>query len=316
MLMSFDALLPLLRCPRTGAQLRVSDEPGTDRRLITVDGGRSYEFAGTQPILVDFERSVLDATAPVAPLIVRGRTAIRDDDPHPVSRRNALRLVASLETTGSRPRVLVIGGGSVGSGSGPLYEDEGLDVVGLDVYPSEVTCLVADAHGLPFPDGAFDAVWIQAVLEHVLEPARVVDEIRRVLRPGGLVYAETPLMQQVHEGAYDFSRFTENGHRFLFRWFEVLDSGVVLGPGVALRWSLRHFLRALTRSEAIVRIAWIGTGWLATLDRWCDPGHASDGASALFLLGRLAEAPIGPRAVSSAYRGAQRPAASGSTQGL
>jgi ubiquinone/menaquinone biosynthesis C-methylase UbiE len=32
-------------------------------------------------------------------------------------------------------------------------------------------------------------VWIQAVLEHVLDPPIVVAEIYRVLRPGGLVYA-------------------------------------------------------------------------------------------------------------------------------
>lgn len=316
MLMPFDALLPLLRCPRTGKALLLSERGGSERRLVTPDGAASYAFIGMQPLLVDFERSVLDPAAPQAPLVTRGRATLRDDDPHPVSRRNALRLIAFLGRNGSRPRVLVIGGGSVGSGSGPLYEDEGIDVVGLDVYPSDVTCLVADAHGLPFHDGVFDAVWIQAVLEHVLDPPRVVDEIRRVLRPGGLVYAETPLMQQVHEGAYDFCRFTENGHRFLFRWFEVLDSGVVLGPGVALRWSLRHFVRALTRSEAIARIAWIGTGWLATLDRWCDPMHASDGASALFLLGRLAADPVGPRDISSAYRGAQRRSGRGSTQGL
>jgi len=57
----------------------------------------------------------------------------------------------------------------------------------------------------------FDAVWIQAVLEHVLDPVRVVAEIHRVLRPGGLVYSEIPFMQEVHEGAYDFTRFRLSG---------------------------------------------------------------------------------------------------------
>ncbi len=56
-------------------------------------------------------------------------------------------------------------------------------------------------------------------------------EIHRVLRPGGIVYADTPFLQQVHEGAYDFTRFTDSGHRFLFRRFERIDSGSVAGCG-------------------------------------------------------------------------------------
>ena len=43
----------------------------------------------------------------------------------------------------------------------------------------------------------------------------------------GVVYAETPFLQAVHEGPWDFTRFTESGHRWLFRAFERLDSGVV-----------------------------------------------------------------------------------------
>ena len=36
----------------------------------------------------------------------------------------------------------------------------------------------------------------------------------------GIVYAETPFMQQVHEGAYDFTRYTVLGHRYLFKKFK------------------------------------------------------------------------------------------------
>jgi len=56
---------------------------------------------------------------------------------------------------------------------------------------------------------------VQAGLEHVRDLWQVVAEIHRVLKDDGLVYAETPFMQQVHEGPYDFTRFTESGHRYL-----------------------------------------------------------------------------------------------------
>jgi SAM-dependent methyltransferase len=46
---------------------------------------------------------------------------------------------------------------------------------------------------------ALTVCWIQAVLEHALDPPVVVAEIYRVLKPGGLVYADTPFMQRVHE---------------------------------------------------------------------------------------------------------------------
>ena len=45
----------------------------------------------------------------------------------------------------------------------------------------------ADVHELPFADASFDAVFAHAVLQHVREPLRALSEMRRVLRPGGVV---------------------------------------------------------------------------------------------------------------------------------
>jgi ubiquinone/menaquinone biosynthesis C-methylase UbiE len=41
---------------------------------------------------------------------------------------------------------------------------------------------------LPFADNSFDAVWSIWVLEHVEQPERMLDEIRRVVKPGGSVF--------------------------------------------------------------------------------------------------------------------------------
>lgn len=45
---------------------------------------------------------------------------------------------------------------------------------------------------LPFPDASFDAVFAHALFEHLGEPRRALDEIRRVLVPGGLVALRSP----------------------------------------------------------------------------------------------------------------------------
>ena len=127
--------------------------------------------------------------------------------------------------------MLVVGGGTIGNGVEALYAQPGLRIVAFDVYSSPNVQFLADAHQIPLADSSIDAVVVQAVLEHVLDPSRVVSEIERVLRPEGLVYAETPFIQQVHAGPYDFVRYTSSGHRFLFRSFEELASGPVAGPG-------------------------------------------------------------------------------------
>jgi SAM-dependent methyltransferase len=160
---------------------------------------------------------------------------------------------------------------------------------------------VADAHKLPFEDGVFDGVWVQAVLEHVLEPATVVAEIHRVLRRNGLVYAETPFMQQVHERAYDFSRFTQSGHRWLFRRFAEVSAGPTGGAGVALVWSIRYFSRALGAGDKLSRLISLPFFWIRFLDVFARGRAVADGASGFFFLGRRSEQAIQPHAMPKYY---------------
>lgn len=52
--------------------------------------------------------------------------------------------------------------------------------------------LAADAGRLPFPKGAFDAVVSFETIEHLPDIPLYLDEIRRVLRPGGVFVVSTP----------------------------------------------------------------------------------------------------------------------------
>ena len=75
-------------------------------------------------------------------------------------------------------------------------------VVGVDINPSfakpggeestAVEFVVADAHALPFADETFDGVRIERTLQHVVDPAAVLSEARRVLAPGGALVALEP----------------------------------------------------------------------------------------------------------------------------
>ena len=57
--------------------------------------------------------------------------------------------------------------------------------------PANLEFEVADAMSLPYADGSFDAVLIANALHIVPDPVKALNEIERVLRPGGLLIAPT-----------------------------------------------------------------------------------------------------------------------------
>jgi len=171
------------------------------------------------------------------------------------SEQNCATFIELVSRKKKCPRVLMIGSAEPGVGTNDLWRSPNFDIFGIDVYITDTVSMVCDAHYLPFPSGFFDGVWVQAVLEHVVDPQQVVAEIARVLDDRGLVYSEIPFMQQVHEGAYDFTRFTLSGHRYLFKNFETIKLDVLDGPGAAFSWSFRYWVWALTRSRNIARAA-------------------------------------------------------------
>jgi len=81
------------------------------------------------------------------------------------------------------------------------------EVFGIDLEPGQVRYAqdlagrqqqtnasfgVASIYALPFPDGHFDAVFAHALFEHLREPVRALREMKRVLRPSGLVGIRSP----------------------------------------------------------------------------------------------------------------------------
>jgi len=224
------------------------------------------------------------------------------------SRRN-FQLLAELTLERSpAPRVLVIGGAALGGGMEVLLDHQQIELIESDVRLDSRTALVCDAHDIPFEDETFDAVIVQAVLEHVVDPFRCVEETHRVLKADGLVYAETPFMQQVHEGPYDFMRFSPLGHRRLFRRFVELRSGSGGGPGVVLAWSFHYFLRgfASTQRGLVIAkvVARLTAFWLKYVDRFLiDRPGAQDGTWGYYFVGRKSDATLSDRELLTHYRG-------------
>lgn len=257
--------------------------------------GVGFESVRGVPVLVDFEESVLERIATLdtaAESPVPERVAGRSPRLHPQVAANLEHLARLLEPGA---RVLVVGGGEDAHGLGNLISQLEIVSVTFDIYSSTLTDFVADAHSIPLLDQSVDCVAIQAVLEHVLEPWRVVEELYRVLRPGGVVYAETPFMQQVHEGPYDFTRFTESGHRWLFRKFEMIDSGAIGGPIMVLAWTMDFVLRGLRAPRKIRGAIRRVLNWLSRFDVALNRRFNADSASAVYFTGRR---PVGENSLS------------------
>lgn len=224
------------------------------------------------------------------------------------AKANYKKLVALLLSQNPNPKVLVVGGSILGDGIEYLLLKPKITLIESDVTFGPRTQIIFDAHNIPFPDEFFDCVIIQAVLEHVIDPQRCVDEVHRVLNNDGLVYAETPFMQQVHMGKYDFQRFTHLGHRRLFRDFSEIESGAVCGPGMALAWAYSHFIFSFFSSKRLRKLLIPFTRFTSFFWKYFDyllinkPGTL-DAASGYFFMGKKSQIPLDDRDLLKLYRG-------------
>src|SRR4051812_36878091 len=166
--------LAICVCPHCHGAL---DWSGHEPRCLTCE--QSFPVIRGRPALIDFANSVIDRDHLVRSVgsdhIGRpGRlknsvfqVMYGHDESAAYAAKEFLRRLKGVD--GQRPRLLVIGGGTIGSGMDVLYASGEIDIIAFDIYDSPNVQLIADAHSLPFTTGSFDGVWIQAVLEHVLE---------------------------------------------------------------------------------------------------------------------------------------------------
>jgi SAM-dependent methyltransferase len=107
----------------------------------------------------------------------------------------------------------------------------GVDYIGCDIQSGPRVDRIEDVHALSFADGSVGGVFALDTLEHVADPRRALDEIWRVLRPGGVVVISSVMFFPIHAHPWDYWRFTPEGFGLLLGRFE---SSVVMAYG----WSL------------------------------------------------------------------------------
>jgi len=131
--------------------------------------------------------------------------------------------------------VLDIGGGFRSKKKGVVkYEDlfKNSNYKILDIDPKCKPDIIGDIHNLPQEDGMVNAIIYRAVLEHVYDPQKAVNEMYRVLKKGGKCLAYLPFLYPYHgkPGSYkDYYRYTKDGIEYLFREFSSIETCPVRG---------------------------------------------------------------------------------------
>lgn len=237
--------------------------------------------------------------------------SLEDFKPIPIRRKEgglgqivfALRMVADLQfLTCTRFLAPHLGGVrgevlDVGCGEMPFRDHLGVETryTGLDVPQADAfgmrrhpDILPFDGRRIPFPDDSFDCVLCTEVLEHAEDPAELVDEMRRVLRPGGVLLATVPFSARVHHAPHDYHRFTRFRLASLFAGFtglEIVERGddvavianklIVLcarlakpAPLIALAWRLPVLAILMVLTAAALGVAHLSLafGWGSRMD--------------------------------------------------
>ena len=148
-----------------------------------------------------------------------------------------------------RGRVLEIGCGRLGRRGRFRPPNDGISKwVYVDRDLARVPHVCADAAHLPVRAAVFDTAVCLEVLEYVWDPASVLNEIKRLLKPGGMLLLSTPFLHRI-DAVDDYWRFTEPALRRLLReaGFDVVQC-VAQGSAFAVATSVLRYAVSVQRT--------------------------------------------------------------------
>jgi hypothetical protein len=109
----------------------------------------------------------------------------------------------------------------------------GAEVTVLDILGGENVDVVGDAHKLSsyFPQATFDRVYSASVFEHLIMPWKVVIEMNKVMKLGGIGFVATHQTIGLHDMPWDYWRFSNTSWEALFNektGFRIIDRAMDL----------------------------------------------------------------------------------------
>lgn len=107
-----------------------------------------------------------------------------------------------------------------------------------------------DIKDIKHPDNRFDNVFCSQVLEHVDDYMKAISEIRRVLKPKGILILSVPFTWQLHGEPNDYRRFTPYGIKEMLKGFTIIETKANGGKWATIGQLL---INSMTTSNKILR---------------------------------------------------------------
>lgn len=113
--------------------------------------------------------------------------------------------------------------------------------------------IIGSAYETGLSDGQVDTVLCTEVLEHLEEPQAAVNEMHRILAPGGVVILTVPFFWHLHEEPRDFYRYTSFGLQYLFEkgGFEIVEIRPLTGFIVTFAQLLAYYNFRFARGKIL-----------------------------------------------------------------
>ena len=174
----------------------------------------------------------------------------------------------------------------IGCGYTPYKKFFDCHYVGTDPLESIHPDIVCQAWKIPVDNNSFDGVILNQSLEHISDIKQTIAEIKRILKPGGLLIVTTPQTMKNHSQAIpsnkspynnynhsdipnwhnDFFRFTKFGLITLFQDFTILNITESNGYFGSLHQLVNYFFASFRKDTLFIPIYFINNLLGVTLD--------------------------------------------------
>jgi SAM-dependent methyltransferase len=157
-----------------------------------------------------------------------------------------------------------------------------------------------DLAHIPVKNNRYDAVLFNQVMEHLPEPAKVLAELYRVMKPGARMIYTAPLFFEPHEEPYDFYRYTQYGARHLLEsaGFEVERMDWLEGYFGTVAYQMTCMAKYLPWTFAPVKFAAAAGAvlfhWLEVRWKYMGAGHPKNYVAVVRKVGSIGSGTVTP----------------------
>lgn len=108
-------------------------------------------------------------------------------------------------------------------------------------------------------DNSIDTAVSLSVMEHLCEPQQFLDETFRILKPNGYFILQVPFQWWIHEGPYDYFRYTPYGLKYMLKkaGFEIVELSPTGGFFTSMVTKLNYFTIRMFKLPKFLWVLWL-----------------------------------------------------------